>query len=565
MKKQKENGSREMNARTYQEIPLDLITANPLNPRKIFAGKKFDELVASVKTKGVLEPILVRPIEGNNEPLYEIIAGERRFRASKEVAETNGGIENARIPAIVQVMSDEDAFDAMTIENLQRADLTELEEARSFQMYLERRGPEAVKDLAERISIDPRYIRRRVVILSLCDEILESWDEGELTFGHLEQLVRIDDEERRNNYFKMIMRYHYTVANLKSQIDSESPLLKHAALFDREEKRCRTCHQNTKVQRDLFGEGMAADKKSRCMNPQCYKNRLTDWLQDHWTEFRDKFELNTNGFRFQGTVDYDDYKTIWSSVNKKCLECQSYVSLLDGLGEVYCKGVCIDKSCYRATYERKPEETGENGKAARVSWHGEFFREKFYKERIPEVLSTPEVSSFARKQLLLLTLLISNDEAKKHFAERYMEVTTQPYGIFVEQDRLAEKLLTLEETPENEAWLTECFEEATREIILQAATTPKVRHAVASRIGIRLADEWRLSEAYLKKKTIKEMMEIGESTGILRDEKARSYLTGVLGKQEGRFEACKKKELISLFLESGIDLSGRVPEEILKI
>jgi hypothetical protein len=461
-------------------------------------------------------------------------------------------------------MSDEDAFDAMTIENLQRADLTALEEARSFQMYLERRGPEAVKDLAERISIDSRYIRRRVVILSLSDEIIESWDEGELTFGHLEQLVRIDDEERRNNYFKMIMRYHYTVANLKSQIDSESPLLKQAALFDREEKRCRTCHQNTKVQRDLFGEGMAADKKSRCMNPQCYKKRLIDWLENHWAEFRDKFELNTNGYRFQGTVDYDDYKTIWSSVNKKCLECQSYVSLLDGLGEVYYKGVCIDKSCYRATYERKADEQG-NGKAARVSWHGEFFREEFYKERIPEVLSTPEVSAFARKQLLLLTLLISNDEAKKYFAERHMGVTTQPYGIFVEQDRLAEKILTLEETPENEAWLTECFEEATREIILQAATTPKVRHAVASRIGIRLSDEWRLSEAYLKKKTIKEMMEIGESTGILRDEKARSYLTGVLGKQEGRFEACKKKELIGLFLESGVDLSGRVPEEILKI
>ena len=565
MKKQKESGSKEMNARTYQEIPLAQIQASPLNPRKIFAGKKFDELVASIKIKGVLEPILVRPLETNDGAIFEIIAGERRFRASREAAEANGGIENARIPAIVQVMSDEDAFDAMTIENLQRADLTELEEARSFQMYLERKGPEVVKDLAERICIDPRYIRRRVVILSLSDEILESWDEGALSFGHLEQLVRIDDEERRNNYYKGIIRYHYSVANLKSQIDSESPLLKHSALFDKEEKRCKTCHQNTKVQRDLFGEGMAADKKIRCMNPQCYKKRLTDWLQDHWTEFREKFELKTNGFRFQGTVGYDDYKVIWSSLNTKCLECRSYVSLLDGLGDIYHKGVCIDKPCYRATYERKVDENGKNGNGSRVSWHGEHFREEFYKQRIPEVLSTPEVTPFARKQLLLLSLLISNEEAKKHFAEQYMEASSKPYGIFIEQDKLAEKILTLEETPENEAWLTDRFEEATREIILQGTTTPKVRHAVASRIGIKLSDEWLLSEAYLKKKTIKEMMEIGVSTGILTDDKARSYLTGVLGKQEGRFDACKKKELISVFLESGVDLTGRVPEEILKI
>mgnify|MGYP001359603937 FL=1 len=159
----------EGNARSFMEIPLNIVVVSGNNPRKNFDN--LGEMIASVRTKGVIEPILVRPLHtdpptGGLEIYgYEIVAGERRWRAAVAVAKENGGIENYRIPAMVQEMSDDEAFDVMTIENLQREDLTELEEARGFQIYLDRKGIDSLPDLAERTGIDVRYIRRRIAVL----------------------------------------------------------------------------------------------------------------------------------------------------------------------------------------------------------------------------------------------------------------------------------------------------------------------------------------------------------------------------------------------------------------
>jgi len=146
-----------MKDQTYQEVELSKIVSNPWNPRKTFSGPKFDELADSVRAKGVIEPILLRPLESGT---MEIVAGERRYRALCQVAQENGGLEAARIPAMVREFSDDEAFEIMTIENLQREDLTELEEAQSFQTYLNRKGKDALPELAERTGINPRYIRR---------------------------------------------------------------------------------------------------------------------------------------------------------------------------------------------------------------------------------------------------------------------------------------------------------------------------------------------------------------------------------------------------------------------
>jgi ParB/RepB/Spo0J family partition protein len=555
-----------MSTRLYKELPLTELKPNPFNPRKRFSGPEYDELVASIKTKGVLEPILVRPDAGAVESSFEIIAGERRYRASCDVARANGGIEHAVIPAMIQEMSDDEAFDAMTIENLQRADLTELEEARGFQIYLEHKGPDALKELSERVGIDPRYIRRRTAVLSLSNEILESWEKGEICYGHLEQLIRVDDKELCNKYFESIKKYDYTVATLKSQIDSRSPLLKKAEIFDKDEKRCRTCQHNTKVQRDLFGDQMAADK-SRCLNPKCFKQRLSAFLDANWGKFRTKRNLHTNGYRFDDTLNYSDYESMtrWDhgDIKEKCLACPSLVTIIDDVGDYapYQQTVCIDKACYRSTFRQSRSGTAsiKDENAPRVAWHGEFFREEFYKTRIPEVLSTPEVSNFARQQLLFLSLLISNSEAAGSFIEKFINDKNR-YRYYGNNNALAKKILDLEETPENEAWLQDRINETTAKIIMQAQSTAPVRHAVAARIGIDLRKEWQISEEYLKKKTIKEMLAIGEKTALFQDEKAINYLTEVTGKT---FATCKKKELIDVFLNSGADLAGRVPDEIL--
>ena len=111
-----------MTTQTYQEISLSEIKVNPRNPRKGFEGQKFDQLVASIREKGVIEPIVVRR-KGKG---FEIVAGERRFRAQCQVN------PESSIAAVVRELSEDEAFEFMIIENLQREDLTEMEEAQSF-------------------------------------------------------------------------------------------------------------------------------------------------------------------------------------------------------------------------------------------------------------------------------------------------------------------------------------------------------------------------------------------------------------------------------------------------
>lgn len=144
----------------YFEIPLDKIKFNPANPRKHCDKKALDELTASVAAQGILEPIIVRPLDGPTGP-YEIVAGERRFRAAGAA-----GLE--KIPAIVRTLTDDEAFDVMMIENLQRADLTEREEAESFKAYIDARGGEdAIGALAEKTGTPAGYIRSRVRVKEL--------------------------------------------------------------------------------------------------------------------------------------------------------------------------------------------------------------------------------------------------------------------------------------------------------------------------------------------------------------------------------------------------------------
>jgi hypothetical protein len=90
-----------------------------------------------------------------------------------------------------------------------------------------------------------------------------------------------------------------------------------------------------------------------------------------------------------------------------------------------------------------------------------------------------------------------------------------------------------------------------------------MRHFVAMHLGIDLAKEWRITKDYLDKKTTKECLDLIDRLRIATDEKALTYLHETLNKKRGKFNTCKKAELVSLIMESGVDLSGRVPAEIL--
>ena len=141
-------------------MPVDRIEPNPENPRLAFDEDTIAELAASIREHGVLQPILVRPLPENR---YQLIAGERRWRASKEA-----GL--ATIPALVEDIDDETALEIAIIENLQREDLSPLDEATMYDRMIREHGY-SVRKLAQKLGKDKGYLENRLRLADAPDEV----------------------------------------------------------------------------------------------------------------------------------------------------------------------------------------------------------------------------------------------------------------------------------------------------------------------------------------------------------------------------------------------------------
>lgn len=551
---------------SYQEISLNKISLNPNNPRKHFKGPKFDELVASIKEKGVLEPVILRPVNGTR---FECVAGERRIRAAMRIPENSiQGLMIGTIPAIVRELTDDEAFDIMMVENLQREDLTELEEAESFKIYLDKKGKDSLPDLAQRTGINPSYIRRRIAVLKLPKKILKAWEKDEIKYGHLEQLMRVEDKERLEELYENLTDVFEdikTVQDLKAEIDGESFELR-IGFFDRMKAGCPSCSKNSDVQKNLFNLD-TENKKLCCLDPKCFIKKQKDWLGANWPEAKKKLNVPTNSAGYG--VPYGDYKSFpTGKTPPSCKECQFFVSILHSDFKVQEQRACVgDKSCFKKTVtdpQKKTESTSpsksKKSSAPRVAWHGRHFREEFFKKAIPEMFKTenekvnPDSGSIAR--VTLFVFLNSNHGLMDGFRKRnkikkasYQMTSADVWNPIAEM--VAPDVL-------NE--LKQCCLEA---LMMADCVDEKGRRAAAEHIGIDLKKEWRITEEYLKLKTINEMLAMGNKLGIFKEKAAQDFLYETLGKKRGKFEDCKKSELIRVFLESGVDLAGKVPEEIL--
>jgi ParB family chromosome partitioning protein len=560
-----------MKERVYEEVNLSTIVPNPWNPRKNFSGPKFEEMVNSIRSRGVIEPILLRPIENGK---LQIIAGERRYRASCEAAKENGGVSLVRIPAIIQEMTEDDAFEVMSIENLQREDLTELEEAQSFQSWLDRKGKNALPELAERLSIHPRYIQRRIAVLGLPKPVLKAWEEGKIKYGHCEQLMRLKDHGEIKNYLAEIITPHgyygeLTIPRLKARIDDRAVELSWAK-FNTKAEGCLECRHNSDIQKELFGDDHAV-KKTRCLDSSCFKKKQEAWLLKNWKKFAK--QAGTNGFRFNGVLEYKDYEEFadWrgTSPGEKCSNCPDFVSFVTIPGKMEKKQVCIgDKACYREITRSKAKnrQSGGDGKVGkksdgpRVAWHGSYFREQFYHDRIPAVLGELNPDHVFILRAALFSVLKSNEDAREQFGKDMKMIREDQDYFHVSIAGIWERI-----TKMDAGALEEEIKKAAIRIVLQSNHYGSMLNLISDHIGISLEGEWRLNGDYLDKKTISEIHEICEKFGIFTDEKALTFMHETLGKKRGKYGACKKDELIRVILESGVDLAGKVPGEIRNI
>lgn len=165
-------------------VPIEQITANPDQPRRHFDAAALQELADSLRQRGVLQPLIVRK-HPQDDGLYQIVAGERRWRAA-QMAQLH------ELPVIVRDLSDTEVLEVAIIENIQRADLNAIEEAASFRQLMDRFGHTQEK-LAEALNKSRSHIANLLRLLTLPDQIQDYVKDGKLTAGHARALITADN------------------------------------------------------------------------------------------------------------------------------------------------------------------------------------------------------------------------------------------------------------------------------------------------------------------------------------------------------------------------------------
>lgn len=192
-----------VNVSSTVKIALDEIRPNPYQPRKTFDQAALQDLANSIKEHGVFNPILVRKsVVG-----YELIAGERRLRASK-LAKMND------IPAIIVDFNDTQMMEISILENIQREDLSPLEEAKAYQQLIEKLNYTQEK-LAERIGKSRPYITNSLRLLKLPLSVQDLLNTGKLTNGHARALLAIEDEDRMIELANRVVKENLTVRDIE--------------------------------------------------------------------------------------------------------------------------------------------------------------------------------------------------------------------------------------------------------------------------------------------------------------------------------------------------------------
>ena len=162
-------------------VPVESLAPNPDQPRRDFDPAALEELAASIRTKGIIQPLIVRP-RGEG---YEIVAGERRWRAA-QLAQLH------EVPVLVREFSDTEVLEIAIIENIQRADLNAIEEAMGYRQLMDRFG-HTQERLAEALSKSRSHIANLLRLLTLPDEVQRHLREGRLTAGHARALITAPD------------------------------------------------------------------------------------------------------------------------------------------------------------------------------------------------------------------------------------------------------------------------------------------------------------------------------------------------------------------------------------
>jgi ParB family chromosome partitioning protein len=231
-----------------RRVPIEFIRPNPRNPRKSFAEADLADLTSSVKEKGIVQPVLVRTSKAASNQ-YEIIAGERRWRAAQRA-----GLHE--IPVIIQEVTDKEALELAIIENVQRADLNALEEAHGYeQLILEFSYTQ--QDLAQVIGKSRSHVANTLRLMKLPEKVKALVGDGKLTAGHARALVGAEDPE---GLAQRIVDEGLTVRDAEALAQAPKPVDASKGGRPKREKDADT-HALEKTLTDVLGLAVVIDHK----------------------------------------------------------------------------------------------------------------------------------------------------------------------------------------------------------------------------------------------------------------------------------------------------------------
>ena len=190
-----------------RHVPVDRIEANPDNPRLLFEESALEELAGSIREHGILQPVLVRPMGDG----YQLVAGERRWRAA-----IRAGLET--VPALVEELDDEAALEIAVIENLQREDLSPLEEATMFEKMVTEHGY-SIRKLAQKLGKDKGYLENRLRLADAPEEIRALVSVRKDTLSHAYELMKVQDPKKRKRLAAQVASGQLSLVKLRERIE----------------------------------------------------------------------------------------------------------------------------------------------------------------------------------------------------------------------------------------------------------------------------------------------------------------------------------------------------------
>lgn len=338
-----------------KSLPLKAIVAGQ-NPRTFFDPAEMAELESSVRANGLLQPIVVR----QKGDVFEIIAGERRFRAVKAVEGDDG-----EIAAIIRDCSDEEAETLALIENISRADMSPTEEAAAaHRLYVRLRDK---NELAAQLGWPLSKLERRLALMNCCEAVRVALNERKILLGHAELLAALH-AEKQEKALEIVLTNNLSVVDFKRSLTNLAQKLDEA-IFDKAD--CLSCPHNSGTQSALFTENIG---DGSCTHPTCYQQKTAT----HLDGIKSNLERVVNRVEFLELGEdkiipiklvTDGLKGVGEDQMNACKGCASFgatVSKLPGeLGKIE-QSICFDGACHTekvSTYleslkaEQAPEST----------------------------------------------------------------------------------------------------------------------------------------------------------------------------------------------------------------